>query len=190
MLLFVGLECIIKNMRLYKFFILALIFCIINNSVAFANDIQIDLQNIPLSSRLKGDYMGYKFTIMNRSNSTLEIVNAQVVNGQDGSMAARMVADGSGVGPMWAIMGPAGLFTFGIAWLVGLVATPILFVTDSGRNKKAKKEGQTFNNIVDLGPLLAGNTIELQTLVPIGAKPQLKLTYKLPNSSNLLMISR
>lgn len=177
-------------MNLRKSFFVTLIFCIISNSVAYANDIQIDLQNVPLSSRLKGDYMGYKFTIMNKSNSTVEVVNAQIINGQDGSMAARMVADGSGVGPMWAIMGPAGLFTFGIAWLVGIVATPILFVTDNSRNKKAKKEGQSFNNIVDLGPLLAGNTIELQTLVPIGTKPQLKLTYKLPNSSNLLMISR
>lgn len=159
------------------------------NLKAFAQDLNVAREPVLLQSRLKGDYNGYKYTITNKSDGDLELVNATITNGQDGAIASDVVADGSGVGTMWAIMGPAGLVSFGITWLVGIVATPIMLVTDKMRNSKARKEGLNFNNLVDLGLLPAGQSTEVNTLIRKGAQPQLKITYKSPSSSELKFIA-
>lgn len=163
---------------------------IVNPAYANTDLITIDMTQAPLSSKLKKEYQAYKYNIMNTSKQNINLVNAQIVNGQDGAVASSAMDDGNGVGTLWAIAGPVGLFTFGIGWAVGLLATPVVLLTSKGKNKKARLEGQAYSNIVDLGWLGTGESIAVQTLVPIGAKPQLKLTFQDPNSKELLMVSR
>lgn len=170
-----------------------LILLITLNSGVFAaasDYLQINMNTVPLNSKLKKDYAGYKYEITNISSQNINLINAQITNGQDGAAASNAVDDGNGVGTLWAVAGPVGLFTLGIGWLVGLVATPVVLLTSKGKNKKARKEGQAYSNIVDLGLLSSGDSTSVQTLIPIGAKPQLKVTFQEPGTKELLMLSR
>lgn len=177
-----------------KTLVLLLILLITLNHSAFAANagdyISIDMTQIPLNSKLKKDYQAFKYEITNTSSQNINLVNAQIANGQNGAAASNAVDNGSGVGTLWAVMGPVGLFTFGIGWIVGLVGTPIVLLTSKGTNKKARQESQAYSNIVDLGLLTSGDSTSVQTLVPIGATPQLKVTFQDPGTKELLMVSR
>jgi hypothetical protein len=183
-----------KDKVMKKSLVLLLILLITLNQSAFAaissDYVSIDMTQVPLSSKLKKDYQAFKYIITNTSTQNVNLVNAQVTNGQNGASASNAVDNGSGVGTLWAVMGPVGLFTFGIGWLVGLVGTPIVLLTSKGKNKKARREGQGFSNIVDLGLLTSGDSTSVQTLIPIGATPQLKVTFQEPGTKELLMVSR
>ena len=78
----------------------------------------------------------------------------------------------------WAICGPVGLFSFGIAWLAGAVATPIIWIVNDSRRNKARKESLPYTSIVNLGFITSGSTLTVYTLVPIGTAPQLKLDFQ------------
>jgi hypothetical protein len=176
-----------------KFLIFALAAWLLTSTTeafAISELVSIDLSSIPLSSKLKKDYAGYKYVVTNTSSNDINLVNAQIINGADGATGFAAVDDGSGVGTLWAIMGPVGLFSLGIGWAVGLLLTPVMLITNGGKNKKAKSEGQAFSNIVNLGIMKSGDSTTFQTLVPIGAKPQLKLTVQNPNTKELEMVSR
>ena len=80
------------------------------------------------------------------------------------------------MGVTWAIAGPVGLFTLGIGWAVGLIATPSVWVVQNNKNKKIRTEGMAYTNIVPLGVLNANESATVKTLVPIGSVPQIKLT--------------
>ena len=148
-------------------------------NVCFAIDFEmIDVQKntIALTSKLKKDFVGYEYTITNNLNETINIVNAQIINGQDGNTAYMKSESEGGIGVTWAIAGPVGLFTLGIGWAVGLIATPIVWVVQNNKNKKIRTEGVAYTNIVPIGVLNSSESVQVKTLVPIGSQPQLKLT--------------
>lgn len=142
------------------------------------SDILVVQKQVPLKSKLKKEYSGYEYKITNNSQSGINIINAQVVNGVDGNIGYNNVESGGGksVGILWAICGPVGLITFGIGWAVGLIGTPIAWIIGNSKDKKAKKESIPYNNAMPLGVLNKTETLLYMTLVPLGATPQLKLS--------------
>lgn len=163
------------------------------NQICFAASAfeQMDINStiVPLNSRFKKFYSGYEYTITNNLNKPVNIINAQIKNGQDGNVAFQSSECEGGIGTTWAIAGPVGLFTFGIGWAVGLVATPIVAVAQNKKNKKMQTEGLAYTNSVPLGVINAGESVTFKTLVPIGAQPQLKLTI-MDEKKNIETINR
>lgn len=156
---------------------------------SLTDNVNVTLEQIPLSSKLKKEYNGYKYTVVNNSNQNINVVNAQIINAVNGSVAHQSVNDGHPIGITWAICGPVGLFTLGIGWLVGIVATPIVWAVAEKNTKKSQKESIAYPNIVNLGKMAKGESIEASFLVPIGTKPQLKMTVQPEKSSELVPIN-
>ena len=149
--------------------------------LAFNNtDLDVAMTQVPLSTQLKKYYNGYEYTLTNVSKSKLNIVNAQVINGNDGSIAFTntMNNEPSAMARTWIIAGPVGLFTLGVGWILGLIATPFVAIVSNNNKKKTQTESITYTNMLDLGYLNAGESKTVSTLVPIGSKPQLKLTIQ------------
>ncbi len=131
-----------------------------------------------LKSELKKHYSGYEYNITNTGDTRLNIVNAQIQNGTDGNVAYNVVdySAGKSIGVLWAAMGPLGLFTLGIAWVVGAVATPIVWVCANHKDKKIRNESLSYDDNVPLGYIEPQENISVLTLIPLGTKPQLKIT--------------
>ena len=140
--------------------------------------IEINTQPIVLNSKLKKEYSGYEYTITNYNKEKINIINAQMLNGYDGNYAYNAVSNGAGgpIGVTWAIAGPVGLFTLGIGWVAGIIATPIVWLVSKSKDKKARKESLPYTNIIPIGYVGVGDSINIKTLVPIGSKAQLKLS--------------
>jgi len=185
-----------------KFFTISLILIFLNqNILVFAttlngqvedisNNIMVSQTELPLRSNLKKEYTAYSYEIQNMSKQDIQLVNAQIQNGTNGSVAIQNVTDGHPIGTTWAICGPIGLITLGIGWAVGLVATPVVWLVSSSNTKKVRNEAIAYSNIVNLGYLKTGESTSVNTLVPIGTKPQLKLTLQGQKSKDLIMINR
>ena len=176
-----------------KIISLVLLVCYFSlQNACFAVDYsQLDVQKqmMVLTSRLKKDFAGYEYTITNNFNEKINIVNAQILNGQDGN-TAYMKSEGEGaIGVTWAIAGPVGLFTLGIGWAVGLLATPIVWVVQNNKNKKTRTESMAYTNLVPIGVLNPAESIQVKTLVPIGSQPQLKITV-MDNKKDLHVITK
>ena len=152
---------------------------------------QLDVQKqmMVLTSRLKKDFAGYEYTITNNFNEKINVVNAQILNGQDGN-TAYMKSEGEGaIAVTWAIAGPVGLFTLGIGWAVGLLATPIVWGVQNNKNKKTRTESMSYTNIVPIGILNPAESVQVKTLVPLGSQPQLKITV-MDNKKELHVITK
>ena len=164
--------------KLLALFLLMIYISVNQVCMAITSFEQLDIQKtqISLNSRLKKDFTGYEYIITNNLNHPINIVNVQIINGQDGSLAYQKSEAEGGMGTTWAIAGPVGLFTLGIGWAVGLVATPIVWIVQKKKNKKIRNEGMAYTNIVPLGILNANESTFVKTLVPVGAQPQLKIT--------------
>lgn len=164
-----------------------------SNIACFAGEdldrVQIALSQVPLRSKLKGQYSGYKCVIMNNSNQKLNLINAQISNATNGSVAYQNVSDGHPIGITWAIAAPVGLFTFGIGWAVGAIATPFVWIVSETKNNRAKKESIAYPNVINLGYIDKGDSIEANFLVPIGTKPQMRLTVQTDGSKDLQIIN-
>ena len=176
-----------------KIFTSLLILCILSlQNICFATDYsQLDVQKkmMVLTSRLKKDFAGYEYTITNNFNEQINIVNAQILNGQDGNMAY-MKSEGEGaIAVTWAIAGPVGLFTLGLGWVVGILATPVVWIVQNQKNKKTKTESMAYTNIIPIGVLNSAESIQVKTLVPVGSQPQLKLTI-MDKNKNLHTVIR
>lgn len=145
-----------------------------------SSDLKITSTQVPLSTQLKKYYTGHEYVIENKSNSTINVVNAQIVNGYDGNIAftTTMNNEPSAMARTWIIAGPIGLFTLGIGWVLGLLATPVVAIVSSKNKKKTQTESIPYSNMVALGELNTGDSTTVSTLVPIGSKPQLKLTIQ------------
>lgn len=175
------------------------IFCILLAStllsspcLAFTNsDIDITLTQVPLSTRLGKYYSGYEYSIVNQSKSPINIVNAQIVNGQNGNVAYTNMQnqEPSAMARTWAIAGPIGLFTLGIGWAAGLVATPFVAISTNKNKRKAQSESIAYSNILTLGLINSGESTQVSTLVPIGSKPQLKITIQDTKTKELHTVS-
>lgn len=84
---------------------------------AFVNtDLDVTTTQVPLSTQLKKYYNGYEYRITNTSQVKVNIANAQIINGNDGSIAYTntMNNEPSAMARTWIIAGPIGLFTLGI----------------------------------------------------------------------------
>lgn len=150
-------------------------------SFAFvSSDLKITATQVPLSTQLKKYYTGHEYVIENKPNETINIVSAQIVNGYDGNIAytTTMNNEPSAMARTWIVAGPVGLFTFGAGWVLGLVATPIVAIVSSKNKKKTQIESIPYSNMVVLGEFNSGDSTTVSTLVPIGSKPQLKLTVQ------------
>ena len=62
-------------------------------------------------------------------------------------------------------------------------------MSESGK-KKARLESLAYSNIVNLGYINNGESLQVKTLVPIGARPQLKLTIQPENSKEVVTINK
>lgn len=160
-------------------------------SMALANEaLNINVNQVPLNSKLKKQYAGYSYTIQNTSGKDINIINAQIDNGTNGAVAFNAVDNGHPIAMTWAVCGPVGLFTFGIGWAVGLLATPVVWIVSSANNGKARTEANAYPNMVSLGFIKNGDSVTANTLVPVGTKPQLKLTVQEANTKELIMINK
>ena len=165
-----------------KIIISILISILFANNFALAaineHDIEVTRENVVLNSKLKKKFVGYNYTIVNNTGKKINIVNAQIIKGNSGDLAYNEVEQGAGssIGIVWAVAGPAGLFTLGIGWLAGIVATPIAWLVTNSSDKKAQRESVVYDNTVPIGYLNHTETLEVKTLVHKGATPQLKLT--------------
>ena len=179
-----------KN-KIFATILLICYLCFANASSAIVNFEQLDVQleSVPLSSKLKKDFSGYEYVITNNFKEPINIVSAQIKNGQDGNVAYQKSEAEGAIGVTWAIAGPVGLFTLGIGWAVGLIATPIVWVVQNNKNKKIRSESTAYTNIVPMGVLNSNETITVKTLVPIGSQPQIKLTI-MDQRKNVHTISR
>jgi acyl CoA:acetate/3-ketoacid CoA transferase alpha subunit len=173
-----------------KKFISSLIISSFLLSPAFAEDLLISVNQVPLRSKLKKEYTAYKYTIHNNSGKDINIINAQIDNGTNGAVAYNAVDGGHPIAVTWAICGPAGLFTLGIGWAVGLVATPVVWIVSSSNNKKARIESTPYTNAISLGYIKNGQSVIAGTLIPIGATPQLKLTIQEEGTKDLILINK
>lgn len=178
-----------------KFLSLLLLALLLNLHVcSFAENISdkidVSLTQVPINSKLKKQYNGYKYTITNQANQDLNLVNAQVINGVNGSVAYQATNDQHPIATTWAICGPVGLITLGIGWVVGIVATPIVWIVSDSNSKKAQQESVSYPNIVSTGVVHKGEAITTDFLVPIGTKPQLKMTVQPENTKDLIFISK
>jgi len=156
----------------------------------FANYVDVALTHVPLSSKLRKQYQGYEYTITNNTGQSFNILNAQITNGTNGSVAYQAVDDGHPIGITWAICGPVGLFTFGIGWAVGLVATPVVWIVSSSGKNRARVESMAYNNLVNLGQIASNESLQVKTLIPIGTTPQLKLTVQPQNFADIITINK
>lgn len=150
-------------------------------SFAFVNsNLDVTVRQVPLSTQLKKYYNGYEYKITNVSKVKFRIVNAQILNGNDGNIAytVTMNNEPSAMVRTWAIAGPLGLVTFGGAWVLGLVATPFVAIVSNNNKKKTQAESITYTNLIPLGEINPQEDIIVSTLVSIGSKSQLKLTIQ------------
>lgn len=176
-----------------KLFCLLLIILLNFQAICFANlsekDVQVSLTQVPLNSRLKKQYNAYRYTITNNSNQDVSLVNAQINNAVSGNIAYQAVDNGHPIGTTWAICGPLGLVTFGLGWVAGIVATPIVWLTSEKDLKKAQVESVSYPNIVNIGTIQKGEVVTTDFLVPIGTKPQIRLTVQPEKSKELVNIN-
>jgi hypothetical protein len=159
-------------------------------SPVMAEDLMISVNQIPLNSGLKKQYIGYKYDIQNVSGKDINIVNAQIDNGTNGAVAYNAIDNTHPIATTWAICGPVGLFTFGIGWAAGLLATPAVWIVSEKGKGKAKTESNSYSNVVSLGSIKNGENTTVNTLVPIGTKPQIKLTVQKEGTKDLVMINK
>jgi hypothetical protein len=148
---------------------------------------------IPLkSSRLNETYQAYKITIQNDCAFPVEVINAQAASATSGLSAYHMVKKSSA--SVWGSVLGAGfvlsIVTFGISFVVALVAWPIIAGVNGSKNATARKESMKFTDIVPIGLMNTGESVEMLSLFPIGQKPQLKFTMKQQNAVPLYTVSR
>ncbi len=171
---------------------LILYFIGLNQSCLAVIDVaQFDIQLSPviLNSKLKKDFSGFEYTITNNFKEQINIVNAQIKNGYDGNIGYQKSEAEGAIGLTWAIAGPVGLFTLGAGWVVGLIATPIVWVVQKNKNKKIQTEAISYTNIIPIGVLNPNESVSVKTLVPIGSQPQLKLNI-MDSKKNIYTINR
>ena len=144
------------------------------------NNLDVQINNIELSSQLKKHYNAYEYKITNTSKIKWEIQNVSIVNGTNGDIAYKFAIknEPSALARTWIIAGPVGLFTLGIGWILGIAATPIVLIVSNNNKKKVRSESITYTNSLKLGTLNYNETVTLKTLTSIGCTPQIELIIK------------
>ncbi len=165
-----------------KFICVLLVFMImVIPCYAFNRDnLYVKVSNIELSSQLKKYYNAYEYKITNISKTKWEIQDINIVNGTNGDIAYKFAVknEPSALARTWIVAGPVGLFTLGIGWILGVIATPVVLIVSNNNKKKVRTESVAYTNSLELGVLNYNETVTLRTLTSLGCVPQLKLIIK------------
>ncbi len=143
-------------------------------------NIEVTKNLIPLHSRLNKVYSGYQYTITNKNPFEIDILSGQITDGITGQMGYLNV-EKSSAAAIGATIGGGfvlGFVSLGITFLVALVSTPFIYAGNHAANKKARNESLAYPNQVEIGILNSGESINVNTLVPIGQMSKLKLTFR------------
>ncbi len=135
---------------------------------------------IQLHSRLRKEFTAYAYTVSNNTGGEIELLHAEIVNGMNGQGAALGVQKSS-AGAIGALIGGGlllGIVTFGITFLAGLLASPIVYAVNHHGNHKAIAEGMPYSNQVPTGVMADGDSIQFTTLTPLNQNPQVKMTFR------------
>jgi len=144
-----------------------------------ADLIQVTKSPLPLNSKLQKSYEAYRITVQSDYPRTLRLQSASVNNAQSGAMAYELVKSS---------MTPAYCTLFlGLAGFV-LIGVPMLIVKNS-HNDQSKQESLTFTNQIPLTELGKGEVLNFDTLVPLGQKPDVSLSFR-DRQSGLLFSKR
>ena len=149
-----------------------MIMCVLfTQEVVFAlenGNISVDFKEQKLKSKLKRQYKGYEVIIVNKDEKPINIEKFEVVNGVNGEVAYNTVYESPGgtVGQLWIVCGPLGLISFGIAWVIGLIETPIAYFVVKKLNKNAKEESLLYLNKIETDTLEANEKTSVYTLIP------------------------
>ncbi|MDH4378391.1 MAG: hypothetical protein QE263_00585 [Vampirovibrionales bacterium] len=130
--------------------------------------IHVQMNPIPLASKLNKSFQGYRVTVASDYPNTLKIHSANINNGQPGTTAYSMVESSLAPAFLSLLLGGGGLLLIGV---------PIM-VVKSSRNSKARQESLQFSNQVPLGDLASDDSFTFNALVPFGQQPDVFLTFK------------
>jgi hypothetical protein len=140
--------------------------------------IQITLSPTPLASKLQKSYEAYRVTVQSDYPGILKLQSASVNNAQSGTMAYELVK--SGMTPVYCTL------LLGLAGFV-LIGVPMLIVKN-GHNDKTRRESLAYTNQIPLVELNKGETFNFNTLVPLGQKPDVSLSFR--DRQNGLLFSK
>lgn len=143
--------------------------------------VQVTKNKIPLASnRLRKQYQGYKISIQNSGKNPIDLINANLSGATSGNEAYLMVEKSTGalIGGLLAGGFVLSIVTFGITFLLALLAWPIIGGVNHHKNKKALRESLKYTDDVPLGTVNVGESLAFETLVPSGKSAQIKLTFR------------
>lgn len=127
----------------------------------FSSLIHFQKTPIPINSKLKRKYQGYKIDIFSDCPDPLSLTSATVMNGFSGTAAAGSL----NVSPLIGFAGgPLG----------ALIVSPIVFI----HNKQAEEEGLSYSNQIPLKKFNQGDSLTFNSLVLIGQNPEIRLSFK------------
>ncbi len=153
---------------------------IVTTNINPIENIDVVRNQMPLHSRLSKVYTGYQYTVTNKNPFEIDILSGQITDGINGQMGYLNV-EKSSAAAIGATIGGGfvlGIVSLGITFLVALIATPFIYAGNHAANKKARNESLAYPNQVEIGMLNSGESININTLVPIGQNPKLKLTFR------------
>ena len=134
--------------------------------------IEVFKTNIELKSKLNTKFAGYKFSIKNNYNYSLNILDTKVINGVSGETAYYIVEKDISKARM--ALGVAQIpFTFGLSSLN--IAEGLI---NKKNNDIAKEESVGFTNPAAALILQPGYQITFNTLIPREERPMIKLTLQ------------
>lgn len=165
---------------------------VVNSQGSLAERIVVTKNMIPLRSYLRKRYSGYKITLQNNSDVPLEIVSANVVMGMDGQRAYSSVRKGSKGGVAGILGGglAVGLVTFGVGFVLAIIAAPIYWGVRHSKNKKANREALPFTNQSPVGGFNPGDEVNITTLVPFGSQAFIEATLKNTKTGELFTLTQ
>ena len=121
-------------------------------------------------------YLGYQVIVENLGPNPVKIINAAIVNGNNGQMAYQLTKDDTnGVKSPWN-WGWAG---------AGFNASRSIRL-----NQAAEAELTVYQNDLVTGLLPVGEKTQTLTLIPVGAKPEVRLTFQDEKTGELLYSSQ
>jgi hypothetical protein len=124
-------------------------------------NISVTKHEIPLTSRLKKRYEAYKISVTNNYSSDLRLSSGNVDNSVSGAVAANSVSVGWG-NIFWGLP----------LWLLGIgIAACVI----NSKNHHSENEGMSYAGSIPNTVIGKGETINFNTLVPIGQEPNVKL---------------
>lgn len=138
----------------------------------------VRLDNPKLEKTLAEHYSAYTVVLTNQGPNIIELINGDIPNGVNGQTAyevSKRNTTGRAIG-WW-------LFTGGIG--AGISAA-----RNSSRNKATRQASAGFDDRLPLGPIGVGQSVEVNTFVPFGTKPQVKAVFKDVKTGEVLFANK